>query len=259
MDQNAFYSTKIYSHWDSILERISPQVYERYLCRYKESCFTQDGVTEQDWKELVRYLQSSTQYGIFVHIPKTGGTSVFSSIWKHERTMPNFHLWKSHNSALLRQEKLHAILTPRDAEKYWQAAFKFTFIRNPWDQLVSWYHQGLKDNQYSCGFEAWILDGMPTPHARNDLVPGSDTRDHRNQLAYFTDLDGKILVDFVGRYENLNKDFDTVCRKMGLYFELEHTNRSMHRRPYQEYYDATTKQIVQDRFGDFIEQFGYKF
>jgi len=248
---------KIYSHWDKALRGISPRIYDRYLRRYEETSSRGD-VTEKDWLEIVEYLQSKTQYAIFVHIPKTGGTSVFSAIWKHERTMPNFHVWKSHNSALLRKEKLQAVFTPRDADAYWKNAFKFTFIRNPWDHLVSWYHQGLKDGTYHSSFNHWVEDGMQTAHNRNDLVPGSDTRDHRNQLSYFTDIDGAVLVDFIGRYENLEQDFQVVCQRIGVYFELEHVNQSI-RRPYQEYYNTSNRQIVHDQFGDFIDQFGYKF
>jgi len=72
-------------------------------------------------------------------------------------------------------------------------------------------------------------------------------------------IDGKIAVDFVGRFENLQKDFNHVCTviKRPL-VKLPHAQKTDHR-PYQEYYDKVTKAIVEDRYACDIDTFGYCF
>jgi hypothetical protein len=80
------------------------------------------------------------------------------------------------------------------------------------------------------------------------------------QLEWITDEKGDIIVDFVGRFENLQADFDTVCDEINLERQdLHHENRSRHDDTYRSYYDDETKAIVEDCFKADIEYFGYEF
>jgi hypothetical protein len=68
-----------------------------------------------------------------------------------------------------------------------------------------------------------------------------------------------LLVDFIGRLENFDKDIEEVFRRIG--FELEavpHKNRSCHRH-YSAFYTPDTELIVRERFKRDIEYFGYEF
>ncbi len=78
------------------------------------------------------------------------------------------------------------------------------------------------------------------------------------QIDWLCDSDGKLLVDFVGKVENLDEDFTYICRKIGIDRRLEHRNKS-ERGDYRDYYDDETRQIVADVFARSIEAFGYKF
>lgn len=80
-----------------------------------------------------------------------------------------------------------------------------------------------------------------------------------NSLEWVSDADGKILVDFIGRVENLQADFDEVCDRIGIKRrQLPHVNRSAHK-PYWEYYDETSRDVVAERFRRDIDYFGYRF
>ena len=66
------------------------------------------------------------------------------------------------------------------------------------------------------------------------------------------------MVDFIGRYETLNDDFNTICNKIGASASLPHIHKGMGM-PYQYYYSKETKEIVSELCREDIEFFDYSF
>jgi hypothetical protein len=183
---------------------------------------------------------------IFVHINKTGGTSIEKVF---EPTADARDVRHKHASlADYRKEY------PRAFREY----FKFAFVRNPWDWLVSRYHWS-RDRQKLFDFEfaemlRRIERGVPLSAEARWLETGALVPQCR-KLA----LRGRIGVDFVGRYEHLQRDFDAVCERVGHpRVELPHVFASEHRR-YTEYYDDATRAIVARVYADDIRAFDYRF
>jgi hypothetical protein len=72
-------------------------------------------------------------------------------------------------------------------------------------------------------------------------------------------MDGKVIVDYIGRFERLQECFDEVSSRLGLApTKLPHLNASRHA-PYTEYYSATTAEEVRHLYARDIKTFGYKF
>ena len=77
---------------------------------------------------------------------------------------------------------------------------------------------------------------------------------------YLVDLRGNQIVDFVGRYESLQTDFDHRCERIGLAMQqLPHRRRANDRIAYRDCYDEETKAPVTQHFGADMEAFGYEF
>lgn len=208
---------------------------------------------------------------LFVHIAKTGGTSVRAALqayrWRDPWYIPIFICSRfSHLSGHRIATKLprHAkIIAAKELlpHEFFDSLFKFAFVRNPWDLQVSSYHHIARERpQYLGGHEnftdflRWKLapDRPYQYHVDTSITPQSD---------YVVDLNGAVCVDYVGRYEQLKDDFDEVCRRIGVGpIALPHHRRANSReRDYRGYYTDESAAWIAERFERDIRLFGYRF
>jgi hypothetical protein len=102
----------------------------------------------------------------------------------------------------------------------WNNFFKFTFVRNTYSWVVSsfffWVKIGMckmpKNQIMTMDDFKFAVEWYRTPGGRRH-DEGSDIR---SQHSYICDLKGNILLDFVGRFENLQDDFNEVCKRIGV-------------------------------------------
>lgn len=204
---------------------------------------------------------------IFVEVPKTGSSSIRAVLgqpWK-----PHLNLWeiKTHMENYWTQcggmknrimECLYLTLPgPRRIEigqNQFAAYFKFGFVRNPWDRVVSLYEraEGLKfrNTMNFDEFVNWIQYSSSTC-----IHPAP----HRYQLDWFVDPSGNVLADFIGRFERLGEDWAFVAQKLGITERLPHRRANPRPRHYTEYYTPRTRDVIANKFRIDIEHFGYKF
>ena len=178
---------------------------------------------------------------VFVHINKTGGSSVEAALG----------LPFQHRTAL----ELHELMGARR----WADRLSFTFVRNPWEKVASHYHYRVKTNQtglgdHPIGFNEWVA----LAYGERDSRYYDQPRMFMPQMDWITDDTGEVMVDFVGRFERLHDDFEFVCRRIGRSARLPHLKRS-HDEDYRRLYSAESIGIVRDRFAIDIEAFGYVF
>ena len=180
---------------------------------------------------------------IFIHINKTAGTSIGNAIG-----LPVKH----HQTA---REVIASI--GRDK---WDTAYKFTLVRNPWDKVVSHYEYRRKRNKTQVAtrgisFAEWV---KKTYGPEKDLFYYDNLRAFQPQVEWLKNDEGKIDIDFIGKFETINEDYDQIRNAIGLETDLPHLNASK-RKGYQSYYDAETREIVANWFREDIEAFGYQF
>jgi len=138
--------------------------------------------------------------------------------------------------------------------RQFETYFKFGFVRNPWDRVVSLYErteaQQMRNEMAFDEFVDWIQ------YSSSTCVHSSP---HRYQLDWFVDPNGKVLADFIGKFERLEEDWAFVAEKLGITETLPHRRASLRTRHYTEYYTARTREIIATKFKADIEHFGYDF
>jgi hypothetical protein len=193
---------------------------------------------------------------MFIHIPKTGGTGIENlAIFDAQREATGEHVG-GHATALEFRERY-----PVEFETY----FKFAFVRNPYDRLVSaFFHfrkggAGRADRELGERFLGQY-DGDFGDFCRGFLHEGNlnEIVHFRRQVDFLCDQNGEIIVDAVGRLETLSEDFARVCATIGFPYELRRTFRG-NRRDYARYYDEESKRIVEEVYRQDLETFDYSF
>lgn len=196
---------------------------------------------------------------LFIHIPKTAGNSIMQAFGVG---------WEDHMDLARYREKL--------GPEALDAAFTFTIVRNPWDRILSEYNFQVKKKQRpdtvrlflarpdgrDRSFAEWVDYALGHPGDHHPKEWGGKTSPGIHRLSPQVDwisLDGRIAVDFVGRMESLQQDFETVRRRLGLPVKrLPRRNWKLHWH-YSRYYDEATRRRVEAYYEKDIAAFGYTF
>lgn len=187
---------------------------------------------------------------IFIHLPKNAGGSIETALtgtgWVNIRDKG----FKVQHEPSWSLEKRYA--------NYWDEYFKFSFVRNPWDLVISNFvwstHQEPNTDQLK-----WFILNIEDSVDSSFLDENSQATWTCQQHSFLFGPNGENHMDFIGRFENLQQDFETVCDKIAIPRQcLPHKNKSTHTH-YTEYYDCEARALVAEVFAKDIEYFGYEF
>lgn len=214
-------------------------------------------------------LISEQKSFIFVHNQKTGGVSV-----------ANYLRDQVQDCAILLPN--HAYATDgilKIGREAWNQHYSFGFVRNPWARLVSWYQMMVNPPKSTEHSEGWWTPNNDLwkyvkEHSSNfgEFLDNctetiSENRDGfvyqksftKNQIDYFTDSSGTLAVNFIGRFEQLQEDFDKVTTALNLPQTKLPILNAGPTTDHRTFYTERTKQLVAERFKKDIEKFGYSF
>ncbi len=189
---------------------------------------------------------------LFFPIPKTGCTSIIHS---------------THGLFTPLTGHVQAVDVMQQEPDIWERCFSFAIVRNPWDRMASlWsYLRGMKLGvPGGKGPSDALLLAVRKCVGFGEFVRWAEAegvavdRHFYPQCHWVCDGDS-VIVDFVGRFETLQQDWDCVCRRVGLGVKpLPRLNTSAHK-PYTELYDGMTAKIIGRMYSEDIDRFGYTF
>lgn len=198
---------------------------------------------------------------IFLHIPRTGGTSIETAIVGKN--------WWSVNP---QTKHLNFISAKKIYSKYWDEYYKFTFVRNPWSRMLSLTKYSTSkpphDNIYPVQVD--VLNRIKTNLFFDYFSPVEyDPRFfHANQFEEYKPFDQahyrNIIGDemnFIGKFENLQEHFEIVCDQIKMPCkELPHVEKyKLDCSHYQDFYDDEQRDLVYNKFKFDIEKYEYEF
>lgn len=191
---------------------------------------------------------------IFVHIPKAAGVSVARSLFGN--------LAGGHTSIAMYQ----IAFSQCDFERY----FKFTFVRNPWDRLFSAF-RFLRQGGMTQKDQDWAREHIVRYRDFSEFVETGLSNSNVKQWVHFRPQSEFLClphqdspaVDFLGMYENLERDFFLVRQRLSLDPDqrLWHCNKTtaFARRDFRDHYTESTREIVAHEYARDIDMFGYAF
>lgn len=145
--------------------------------------------------------------------------------------------------------------------------FKFALVRNPYDKLVSCY-----ENKIKKPYDLWVVatnykkiyEDMPFKEfvkAISSIPDNEADRHFKSQCFFLMSKQGKLIPDFIGKFENLEEDYKKICKKIGIKNppKLPHKRKSIRKKTYKDYYDEETKKLIYERYKKDFQFFGYEF
>ncbi len=187
---------------------------------------------------------------IFIHVPKVAGSSIERVIYQTDKWLVG-HVKASDYMKF-------------DKDKF-DSYFSFGFVRNPYDRVVSAYHY-LKKGGGNKNDEKWASKNIYKYNSFEEFVLALEDLEIQNkilnwmhftpQYKFLCESEKNILVNFVGKFENLEEDFKKILKILSRKDKLIHINKSLHAN-YKKYYNDAMYKIIRDIYRDDFEIFDY--
>lgn len=194
---------------------------------------------------------------VFFRVPKNASTSIHRGYLQPNYVTLNMRTNRKGFTDFMKEVSF----------SWFQSAFKFMFSRNPWDRFVSLYvyfttyapkrvGSPLAD-RWKGKIPTFKEFTMEFEEICKDRIDIKNHAMHQTQFAFFGE---ESFVNFVGKFENLKRDFATIRSLSGLTVpqELGHLMKTNHPH-YSAFYDEETRRKVHELYIDDIFNFNYHF
>ena len=201
---------------------------------------------------------------IFIHIPKTAGTSVENLIWPEIDQRTADDLWMGFTNDFGNQYQTGGLQHLKASqirevvgEEIFNSYYKFSVVRNPWDKCIS---QFVYTKQKNKSLRKYLgVNRFTSLKKYLRLIEKKEHVQWMKQVDFLYDDEGNCLVDKIIKYENINREFGEVLSELGLpEMKLPHENKSR-RKHYSQYFDSVTKEMVREIYQADISTFDYEY
>jgi hypothetical protein len=155
------------------------------------------------------------------------------------------YVFRTHDDILAAKRRM-------PAEKF-TGYFKFAFVRNPWERLVSEYEYILRQPGHGRHARVRRLKNF------HEFIRMQIPRRDAYQINMLCDKKGHLLVDFVGKLENLQNDWQTVCLRAGIPYQALPRKNVTQYNNYRDFFDRDSVQLVAQHWAREIKEFDYDF
>ncbi len=192
-------------------------------------------------------ISESLQF-IYIAVPKTGSSSMEAAFKAYESERLSAGV-KKHTPAKMLKAQL--------GDEFWNRSFKVAMVREPFDWMYSWYRfrqrDALKDpaHRFHHRYTGNIsFDEFVQTFNKNELM--------LKQSDFICDEQGEVMIDFVGRLESLQSDFDHVCSRLGVTsITLPQLNVSGQAQSQIDSLSTSSRERIRRIFKRDFELFGY--
>jgi hypothetical protein len=207
-------------------------------------CYTKQKLGIRRWMRLKEKLTGFEIYNpefdatqsIFIHVPKTAGTSIGLALYQNGST--GHYRWWEYKDC--------------NTQKF-DAYFKFAFIRHPVDRFISSFYY-LKGGGKTLSDKKWSDNNLKKfdtyGQLLNEMLENDKLRSHvlswghfEPQSNFICNQNGKIMVDFIGRFETIDRDFNLICHRINSTAKLDRYNTTKTRTKHAEANHDSVKAI----------------
>ena len=170
---------------------------------------------------------------IFIHIPRTSGTSIESNL--------GVNLDKMKSQKHLRASQIKNLA----GETGWLNAFKFSIVRNPWERVISLYNQ-----------KAFASINAISKKSLYYFLKNYEPKSWENGYTCSDYIDEKI--DFIAKFEERENDLTYLSEKIGInLLNNKHERKGEKRKKWELFYNEKTFEIVSKLYKKDIKRFDY--
>ncbi|TIS53042.1 MAG: sulfotransferase family protein [Mesorhizobium sp.] len=202
---------------------------------------------------------------IFIHVPKTAGTSIVSALmpWcqnpqrtQWRRLLSHLPVPEAPEKALLREHNKAAWLRRKIPGHLYDGAYKFAVVRNPYALAVSTYYQ----RRDYLSRRRWHRSGVADFSTFLHYLERKNRLARVDQTSWVSDRHGNLIIDEVLRFETLADEFKALVERLGLPGEVRLPRANVNAPyDYRAVYDDETKSMVRRLYARDFDRFGYAF
>jgi hypothetical protein len=200
---------------------------------------------------------------IYIHLQATAGTYIERLICKDD--------WINIDS---KSKHLTARQTQSLYKEYWNDYFKFSFIRNPWarhlslskfllsngikkfEPVTELYKKINSSNNFYEQAISFYKEKYNYPLTQEYHLTQPDPEEAKTSNSVYENI-LNLPIDFIGQFENLDEDLSFVFNKLKINEKVSFNKKNCYK--YKDYYNKTTKEMIEDLYKYDIKKYNYLF